>query len=287
MTGYGAADGVVTDGRLQVEIRTVNHRHLSIQLKLPHRLQRLESDIKERIRQRIARGHVNLTAGWLEEPPLTPRFKIDLERAQEVVNLLTALRDKLGLPGDIDLGFVARQPQVITAAEDTKPSIDSGHVMPIIDAAIDTVLLLREREGETLGTDLERCLLEIDRRLTEVEHRAPERVVRERERLRDAVAQLTGGSSLEDSRLAQEIALLADRIDVNEEVVRLRAHLAAARDALVGDGPVGKHLGFLAQEMLREINTIGSKANDAAISHEVIAMKGELERFREQIENVE
>ena len=146
---------------------------------------------------------------------------------------------------------------------------------------------MRRREGDALGAELGRRLEAIEQLAVAVDERAPERMVRERDRLRAAVSQLLEGRSMDDARLAQELALHADRLDITEELVRLRAHLSAARDALRLEEAVGKQLGFLAQEIGREINTIGSKANDATIGQLAIGMKGELEKFREQVENLE
>ncbi len=146
---------------------------------------------------------------------------------------------------------------------------------------------MRRAEGAALAAELERCLDAMETTIATVERRAPERLVRERERLRNAVAELLDGRTIDDDRLALELALLADKLDIAEEVVRLRTHITACRAALGEEGPIGRRLTFLGQEMLREANTIGSKANDAGITARVIEMKGELEKFREQVENVE
>jgi uncharacterized protein (TIGR00255 family) len=146
---------------------------------------------------------------------------------------------------------------------------------------------MREREGQALAADLMGRLDAIEGYARTVDARAPSRLVAEHERLKRAVTELAAGVNVDPQRLAVEVALLADRVDISEELVRLRTHLSACREALASDGRVGKQLGFLAQELLREVNTIGSKANDAAITQAVIAMKGELERFREQLENLE
>jgi uncharacterized protein (TIGR00255 family) len=146
---------------------------------------------------------------------------------------------------------------------------------------------MRGREGAAMAAELRHRLDLLDQSAELVARRAPERLVRERDRLRAAVAELLDGRAVDETRLAQELAFQADRLDITEELVRFRAHMAAARDALGGDRPVGKQLGFLAQELGREVNTMGSKANDAEIAQAVIAMKGELEKFREQLENLE
>jgi uncharacterized protein (TIGR00255 family) len=146
---------------------------------------------------------------------------------------------------------------------------------------------MRAREGKALSDELRHRLDLLEMSAQQIAQRAPERLVRERDRLRAAVAQLLDGRTIDETRLAQELAFLADKLDITEEMVRFAAHVAAAREALAGDGPVGKRLGFLAQELGREVNTMGAKAGDADITQTVIAMKGELEKFREQLENLE
>jgi len=160
-------------------------------------------------------------------------------------------------------------------------------VVALVNEALDGVLTMREREGGALAGELSAHLATIAEALAEVKLLAPERLTRERNRLRTAVAELLDGRTVNEDRLAQELAYLSEKLDVREEVVRLETHLDAARRALGRADPVGREMGFLGQEMLREINTIGSKASDAGIAQLVIDMKGELERFREQLENVE
>lgn len=287
MTGFGTADGPVAGGRLQCEIRTVNHRHLNVQLRLPTGLQPAEEPVRNLIRDRLERGHVSVAARWTDEPEHDTGIAVDLDRARAVVDALTRLRDTLGLAGEIDVSLVARQPDVLVHQTPARPMIAPDEVLAVASAALDDVIGMREREGAALAAELRRLLDRLDEQLAIVRARAPERVMVERDRLRDAVAELLEGRAPDEDRLAQEIALFADRLDVREEVVRLQAHLAAVRDALAGDGAIGRRLTFLSQEMLREINTIGSKANDAAMAHAAVAMKGVLETFREQVENVE
>jgi uncharacterized protein (TIGR00255 family) len=162
-----------------------------------------------------------------------------------------------------------------------------SEVEPILERASRELLAMRAREGALLAKELAGRLAALETGARAVEQRAPERLAAELARLQKAVGELTGGLQVDEQRLAMEVALMADRVDITEELVRLRSHLAACRDALGRDAAVGKQLGFLAQELLREVNTIGSKANDAAIAQAVIAMKGELEKYREQLENLE
>lgn len=287
MTGFGSAEGPVGDGRLEIELRAVNHRHLNTQLRLPPRLQDVEVELRELVRRTIHRGHVTLTARWTQEISADSHIALNVDRAREIVTALEELKETLGLDGPIDVGFVARQPDVLTFAQCESDEMDGGEVCAVAEAALEQLAAARAKEGEALGAELARLLTLIEEQLSQVERRAPDRITAARDRLRAAVADLLDGQRLDEDRLAQEIALLADKLDITEEIVRLRTHLAAARDHLTGPEPVGKQLGFLGQEMLREINTIGSKGNDAVIAHAVIAMKGELEKFREQTENLE
>jgi uncharacterized protein (TIGR00255 family) len=204
-----------------------------------------------------------------------------------VVRALRQLKKSLRLKGEPDLAFVARHPDVLaTTSDGTVARWDD--VQPIVERAAADVLAMREREGRALAADLLVRVDALEAGARTIEQRAPERLAAELARLRKSVAELASGVHVDEQRLALEIALLADRVDISEELVRFRTHLAAVRVALgATDGAVGKQLGFLAQELLREVNTMGSKANDAAITQAVIAMKGELERFREQLENLE
>ena len=196
------------------------------------------------------------------------------------------LKKRLKLKGAVDLAFVARHPDVL-ALERDGATAEWSDVEGILVTAAEALVRMRVREGALLATELRTRLDALAAGAAAVERRAPERLSAELARLKRTVAELAAGVAVDEQRLAVEVALLADRVDVTEELVRLRAHLAACREALGQDGAVGKQLGFLAQELLREVNTIGSKANDAVITQTVIAMKGELEKFREQLENLE
>ncbi len=287
MTGFGAAEGSVSGGRLQIELRSVNHRHFNLQLKVPAELMPLEAEVRERLRSRIARGHLTVAARWTEEPARPGALRLNLARARELVDAVRQLQRALDLPGDLDLGWLVRQPDVLAAEPAAEQPLEAGEVLGLVDRAADALVAMRDAEGAALVRELTGHLLGLEDELGRVEARAPERLVAERDRLRKAVAVLLDGGKLDESRLAQEIALLADRLDIAEEIARLRTHLAVTRAALAQQDAVGRQLGFLGQEMLREINTIGSKANDAVITQAVILMKGELEKFREQVENLE
>jgi len=287
MTGFGAAEGPALGGRLRIEIRTVNHRYFNPQLRLPQELAGLEGELREALRARLARGHVAVQARWLEAPEEPRELTVDLERARALAAAARDLKKKLRLRGDIDLAFILRQPDVLSAPNGGARMAEWKDVEPIVAQAADEVVAARSREGEALGRELTRLLDAMAASLTAIEARAPLRVTAELDRLRRNVTELLGNAKVDEQRLALELALIAERLDITEEVVRFGTHLGACRDALAGDGAVGKQLGFLTQELLREANTIGSKANDAAVAHAVITIKGELEKFREQLENLE
>jgi uncharacterized protein (TIGR00255 family) len=287
MTGFGAAEGALAGGWIRLEIRTVNHRHFNLATKLPAELAVLEGELRERLRREFDRGHVAVQARWTEAPAATGGFAVDLDRARLVTERLRELKSALGLAGEVTVELVARQADVITSSGADAADIPWAELEPIVAKAAAECRAMRGREGEVLVAELRHRLELLESAADRVAARAPDRLARERDRLRAAVAELLDGKPADETRLAQEIAFQADRLDITEELVRFRAHVGAAREALTGGRPAGKQLGFLAQELGREVNTMGSKANDAEIAHEVVAMKGELEKFREQLENLE
>lgn len=287
MTGFGAAEGPVAGGRLRVEIRTVNHRHFNLAAKLPADLAPLEGELRERLRREFDRGHLAVHARWSEVPESEAGLAVNLDRARQVADRLRALQQALGLGGELSLDLVARQPEVLSWSADVPLEVSWAEVEPVVARAATECRAMRAREGEALVAELRHRLALLEAGAEAVARRAPERLIRERDRLRAAVAELMDGRALDEARLAQELAIIADKLDITEELVRFRAHLEAARDAISAGGPVGKQLGFLAQELGREVNTMGAKANDAEITLQVIGMKGELEKFREQLENLE
>jgi uncharacterized protein (TIGR00255 family) len=287
MTGFGAAEGPVAGRRLRVEIRTVNHRYFNLSAKLPSDLTALEGELRERLRRDFDRGHLTVQARWTSDAESDSDFAVDLERARVVAARLREMQSALGLGGEVTVELVARQPDVLSSASNGAAPVPWSEVEPVVARAGAECRAMRAREGEALTAELAHRLELLERSAENIAARAPGRLLKERDRLRAAVAELLEGRAVNEERLAQELAFLADKLDITEELVRFRAHAAAVRQTLGGDKPVGKQLGFLAQELGREVNTIGSKAGDAEISQQVIAMKGELEKFREQLENLE
>lgn len=287
MTGFGAATGDVGGLRVAVEIRTVNHRHHSPNLKLPSALARFEPEVREHLRKRIARGHVTVNARI--ERSAADDAVVDEARFGAYVERLRDLQRRYALADVLDVGTVMRMPGVLATEAPEEIGDSAAPLMAIVEQATDALIEMREREGARLQSVLRERLAEVSRRIERIAARAPVRLVEERERLKAAVRELTQGVDVDETRLAQEIAILADKLDVAEEVDRFRAHVQAFEETLsvTAGEPVGRRLAFLMQEMLRETNTTGSKARDTVMLHEVVAVKEELERIAEQVENLE
>jgi uncharacterized protein (TIGR00255 family) len=287
MTGFGAAAGSVGTARVSVELRTVNHRFFNPSLKLPSELSRWEGEVREALRRAIARGHVTLVARMEREA--AGDAVVDERRFAEALETLRRLQRVHGLDEVVSLATVLRMPEVVRSERAGEMGGTAEELVGVVRQAIAMLTSMRESEGARLGTVLAERIAVVEQALERIAARAPERIVAERERLRAAVSELVGSATIDDQRVAQEVAMLADRLDVAEEIDRFRAHISAFRDTLQrGDTePVGKRLAFLLQEMVREANTTGSKARDAVMTHDVVAVKEELERIAEQVENLE
>lgn len=291
MTGYGAAEARLEDDQVvRIEIRTVNHRHLNVSARLPGGWEALEKPVTDVVRKRLDRGHVHLSIA-VERPEPSGRDlpELDLERAQHYVDAAGRLTEKFSLTGPLHVNALMRFPDLFRSPRGVQDPPDMNALQPPLNEALDRVLELREKEGARLEEALVQALAEIDRHLQDVGALAPGRLVRERDRLRDQVRALTDSAPVDEDRLAREIAYLAEKWDIQEELVRFRSHIALFRETLEPERGerAGKRLSFIVQEMNREANTIGSKANDADIGAAAVAIKEQLEQLREQIENVE
>ena len=293
MTGFGEAEEVTEAGVVRVEIKTVNHRFFNANLRTPAGFDRFEGDIQSWLRPLLSRGHVTYTLSIDRDTAAANDGlpELDLERAKRYGELLETLRRELGVEAPLDLSHISRFGEIFRAPEreDASAQVKPEVIQRLTQSAAAEVVALREAEGARLQRDLEEHLTAIEEALVRVEARAPERLVAERDRLRAAVAELTETHTVDEDRLAREIAYLAEKWDINEEIVRFRSHVELFNEALQAEAsePVGKRLGFLVQEMNREANTIGSKANDAQVAQTAVTLKEEVERLREQLENVE
>ncbi len=287
MTGFGAASGPIGSQQVTLELRTVNHRFFNPSIKLPGALAQWEGELREQLRRRIARGHVTAVARVERATDAVP--EIDEQRVARYAELLRGLKERHRLDGPVDLATILRFPDLLAADASQESAGTPAEVQALAGQAIDALTRMREMEGARLAALLGDRIATVEGAIDRIAARAPERLVAERERLKKAVRELSEGVDLDQQRLAQEVALLADRLDVSEEVDRFRSHVSAFRETLASskNEPVGKRLGFLLQEMLREANTTGSKSKDAAMLHDVVAVKEELERIAEQVENIE
>ena len=287
MTGFGTAEGDVGAAHVAIELRSVNHRFFNPSIKLPAALVRWEADVREALRRHVSRGHVTLIARV--ERRASESGTVDDAAFARTVEQLQGLQVRYELGGVLDVATVLRVPGVIVASPDEVEVESADSLLALVDAAASALMRMREAEGARMGTIVSERLGVIEEALARVAKRAPERIAAHRDKLRANVREIAGGVAIDEQRLAQEIAILAERLDVGEELDRFGSHIVAFREALraASAEPVGKRLGFLLQEMLREANTTGSKANDAAMQKDVVIVKEELERIREQVENLE
>ncbi len=289
MTGFGSAAGRDRRVHLEVEIRSVNHRYLALKQSLPEELERHEAEIEQHVRSRLARGSVTLRVSLKSADPSAPVLP-DARTLKAYARRLREVQQDLGLKGELALEDLLAIPALWSGASAAEPAGDLWpRTKKLIGKALDALVAAREREGEGIGRDLRGRLDAIEKRLARVQERVPAVVETYQKRLDERVRALLAQKGLEASKpdLAKEIALYADRCDVSEELQRLRAHTGEFRKALAGNGQVGRRLDFLAQEMGREANTIASKGNDAEISVCAVDIKAELEKIKEQVENIE
>jgi uncharacterized protein (TIGR00255 family) len=295
MTGFGHARFEVDGAAFDVEVRSVNHRHLDVRVRLPQGFGAFESEVRQVVAERLDRGKVDLSvwaAAGAEAGAGSGAIALDLAAADQYLRAARELRDRHGVPGELDVRGLLSLPGVARVVERTLP--EAGLRLALangVAAALDGLGAMRAAEGAALDRELRERLAKIEARAAEVETRAGDVQQAVRERLRKRSEQLRDETGLlDEARLHQEIVFAADRLDVTEEVVRLRSHADQFRAILERAGPgepAGRRLDFLIQEMGREVNTIGSKGGDAPIAHHVVELKTELERLREQVQNVE
>lgn len=287
MTGFGSAEGKVGAAGVSVEIRTVNHRFFNPSIKLPQIFAKWEGDVRELLRQRVARGHVALIGRVERELARGPG--INDQRFSEYVVTLRDLQKRHGLSDSLDAATILNLPGVVDSHADEAEQGSVGELLTIVGQAVGALRQMRREEGGRLAVFLLERIDLVAQSVAIIRERSPIRLNEQATRLRKSVKELAGGANVDPQRLAQEVAILADKLDIAEEVDRFQSHIGSFRQSVMesGEEPVGKRLGFLLQEMVREANTMGSKANDAPILAQVVIIKEELERVREQAENIE
>jgi uncharacterized protein (TIGR00255 family) len=287
MTGFGSGHGASGEEEVDVEVRSVNHKFCEVKVRAPRELAALELDATRAVKERLARGGVEVS---IRRPGpaagLAPR--VDVALAESYARAFAEIAARLGLAGGPTLSDVISADGVVRLDEravDVEAAREA--LRGALAAALDALVAMREREGEALGRDLGGRLAHVEELVGRVAELVPAALAAHEARLRERVQELARAVPVDPARLAQEIAILADRTDVTEEITRLRSHVAQVRALLASREPAGRKLDFLVQELHREVNTIGSKSQSAEIAAAVVELKAEVERMREQVQNVE
>ena len=288
MTGFGRAEGNTSLGKVVVESRSVNHRYCDINIKLPKRLSLFENRIKEIIRSQVSRGRIDITFRLDNLGEEKIQLSVDFDLAQQYYRVLQDLKEKLQLKDEVTLNLLAGAKDLITVKE------ESGDIEPywqevllILKQSFKDMDDMKRLEGESLTKDLQQRLKHIAQQLQMIKQQFPPRLKATLTRLHERLRSLLEGIEIDPSRFQQEIAFLTERADITEEIVRAESHLSQFSTLLEGNEPVGRKMDFLLQEIHREANTVSAKANDAEISQRVVEIKSELEKVREQVQNIE
>ena len=288
MTGFGRCEMATDEYKISVEMKAVNHRYLDLSIKMPKKFNYFEAAIRAQLKKYIQRGKIDVFISYEDYTDEKMSLKYNRSLAGEYMDYFRQMADELGIPNDATVMRLARCPEVFTMEQVPE---DEEHMWQILEKAIgeaaEKFVETRTREGENLKQDL---LGKLDYMVTlvdQIEERSPKIVEEYRAKLEDKVKELLEGSSVDEGRIAAEVVIFADKICTDEETVRLRSHIEATRKELTEGGSVGRKLDFIAQEMNREANTILSKANDLEVSDCAIALKTEIEKVREQIQNIE
>ena len=287
MTGFGQGSADGENFKVRVDIRSVNNRYLDVHTRLPQELSSLEVTLKKQVQAALKRGRIDVTIAIEQSRQAT--FEINRPLVAGYLTALGELKTEFGLQGDPSLDLVAKLPGAIQVSQDTT-SLDESLVAGVVAAVSQAIVALTEMrltEGQGLAGELKQRLDNIESQLPVIESEAARLPGLYREKLQKRLQDLVEGGQIDETRLAQEAVMLADRSDISEEITRLKSHISQMRDQLRGDEEVGKRLDFILQEMNREANTILSKSSDLSISDAAIVIKTEVEKLREQAQNVE
>ena len=288
MTGYGRDQQLLHGRSITVEIRSVNHRYFEFSCRAPRGCAFLEDRLKRALQSAISRGKVEVALTLQTVESRNTSVAVDHALAGQYIPALRALGEESALPDDLTLSTVCRLPDIFTLCRGEEDEEElAADVLSVLQKALEQFVAMRETEGERLKADVLSRLLTMEEHLSFVEERSPQTVAEYRARLTAKLTELLNGAVPDENRILTEVGIIADRLAVDEETVRLRSHFAQLRKILESTEPVGRKLDFLVQEMNRETNTIGSKCSDTAIAGHVVEMKSELEKIREQIQNIE
>jgi uncharacterized protein (TIGR00255 family) len=291
MTGYGRAEAVLGGRKYVVEIKSLNHRYLELSLRIPANILPLEMEIKKKINEQLIRGKIDVTIRRETYSGIegTRLLEVNLPLVKNYYDLLIQLKDLFNLKEDITLDMMAGLKDVFIPLEPLEDEITVlwEGLAGVLSNAIAALIDMRQKEGEVLGQDLKARLYLINEHLDEINARAPQIVLEYQKRLVARIRELMDGMVIDESRLSQEVAIMAEKSDITEEIVRFRSHIKQFFEMLKSPEAMGRKVDFLIQEMNREVNTIGSKSNDAEVSCHVIEIKSELAKLREQVQNLE
>jgi len=288
MTGYGSAEGTSGNLAITIELRAVNNRYLDVSVRMPRLYLFAEEGLKKRVGSAVSRGKVDVFINVDMAGEQDVEITVNEALASAYMTALNKLSDRFGLEGDITTIQIAKMPEVLQV---DRPKTDADafnrDLLQILDRALESFNTMRKVEGEKLEQDITDRLNEIERMTAQIETLSPGTVTAYREKLEARMAEVLEGTHIEESRILTEAAIFADRVAVDEEITRLRSHVSQLRDMLKAGGGIGRKLDFLLQELGRETNTVGSKCNDLEIGRIVIALKAEIEKIREQTQNIE
>ncbi len=288
MTGFGKKTGMWLEASVSVEMRSVNQRFLEVAVRIPRSLAEAEDGIKKLVQRRCRRGRIDVAVSIHGGRSGGKILQLDRNLAKQYHQALRDLKKSLRLAGSIDVGLLAGFRDLFSLSEEAPdPAELQGLVLELAEGALSDLERMRRQEGQALAKDLSGHVHRIREQAQQIAEQAPRLVAGHYARMQSRIEKLTATDTLDEGRLLQEVALFADRCDISEELVRLESHMVQFEQTLTSDDAVGKTLEFLLQEVGREVNTIGSKANDAAVAQSVVAMKAQVEKMREQVQNVE
>ena len=287
MTGYGRAELSKNSKEYQVEIKSVNHRYLDISVKMPRGLSYLEENVKKEISSRVKRGKIDIFITFENNSTEGRNIKINTEIAELYINELCNLAEKEGILSDIEVTEISKFPDVLTIKNNEPDEEIEKELIETIRNAVDNLIDMRQKEGNKIAEDLTDRIKDIENRIKKISELSTGLIQEYVVKLESRIKELLKEQEIDHSRLAQEVVIYADKCSVEEEVTRLKSHIVQFKNLLNSDEAVGKKLDFIIQEMNRETNTIGSKANNLEITNEVIDVKTQIENIREQIQNIE
>ncbi len=289
MTGYGRVESQDQGMIYVVEVRSVNHRFCDVSVQMPKYLRPLELTVKQKVQEKFERGRFDVSVSVIRDGEISDKeLSVDYALAKSYISLLESMKKELGLSGEVDLSMLLQLRDVLKLQEkEETPDAVWPALLETLDSALESLKTMRAADGSAICNDLSERIRAINASADEIKSRQDLIVNENRQRLRQKIDQLLEGQNIDPQRLEQEVALLAEKCDISEEMTRLESHITEFRKFMDSDGAVGRKLDFLLQEMNREANTAASKAMDVAVSHAVVNIKSELEKIRQQVQNIE